>query len=218
MDTSFWLERWDNHQIGFHQADINPYLLLHWASQQANNGVVLVPLCGKSRDMQWLQEQGHEVIGVEVSRQAVSEFFVEQGIKPRVIQGPRFELWQAAGYQLLCGDFFALQAQDLHNVSAVFDRAALIALPSELRQRYVATLHSVLPKQASMLLIAMTYPQQQMNGPPFSVDEAEVSRLYAGYHIEKLQDEDVLSHTDNARFKQRGLQQMSEQVYRIRAR
>jgi thiopurine S-methyltransferase len=217
MDTSFWVERWHKKQIGFHQSEINPYLQAHWARLGVTGGAVFVPLCGKSRDMQWLQANGHTVIGVEVSQQAVSDFFLEQQIEPRVTQASRFELWEAPGYQLLCGDFFALHAEDLHAVTAVFDRAALIALPIELRQRYVEKLRAVLPEQAATLLIALTYPQQQMNGPPFPVDEAEVRSLYAAYKVDKLQDEDVLVQPENARFKERGVQHLSEQVYRISA-
>jgi thiopurine S-methyltransferase len=217
MDTSFWIERWQRKQIGFHQPDINPYLQAHWSQLGVTHGSVFVPLCGKSRDMQWLHSMGHTVIGVEISQQAVSEFFAEQKIEPRVTQGSRFELWQAPGYQLLCGDFFALQADDLHAVSAVFDRAALVALPGELRQRYVEKLRAVLPARASMLLVAMTYPQQQMNGPPFAVAEAEVRSLYATYKVDKLEDVDVLVQPENARLKERGVNSMSEQVYRIGA-
>ena len=217
MDTSFWIERWQRKQIGFHQPDINPYLQAHWSQLGVTNGSVFVPLCGKSRDMQWLHSLGHAVIGVEVSRQAVSEFFAELQIEPQVTQASRFELWQAPGYQLLCGDFFALQPEDLQVVNAVFDRAALIALPSELRQRYIEKLRAVLPTRVSTLLVAMTYPQQQMSGPPFAVDEAEVRSLYAPYKVDKLEDVDVLVQPENARFKERGVKSMSEQVYRISA-
>jgi thiopurine S-methyltransferase len=217
MDTAFWIERWDRKQIGFHQTEINPYLQAHWASLGVTGGTVLVPLCGKSLDMRWLHAQGHAVIGVEVSRQAVSEFFAEQQLEPHVTQGSRFESWQAPGYRLLCGDFFALEAADLYEVGAVFDRAALIALPQVLRQRYVDKLQATLPAQVHTLLVAMTYPQQQMNGPPFSVDETAVRSLYGSYKVEKLQDEDILIQPENARFKERGLRQMSEQVYRLSA-
>ena len=217
MDTSFWIERWHRRQIGFHQSEINPYLQAHWPQLGITGGAVLVPLCGKSRDMQWLKAQGHSVIGVEISRLAVNEFFNEQQIEPRVTQASRFEVWEAPGYQLLCGDFFALQAEDLQAVSAVFDRAALIALPIDLRRRYVDKLRAVLPSRASTLLVALTYPQEQMSGPPFAVDEAEVCSLYATYKVDKLQDEDVLVQLENARFKERGVEHLSEQAYRIRA-
>lgn len=216
MDTSFWIERWDKRQIGFHQQHVNPYLQSHWSQLgTAPNDGVFVPLCGKSLDMQWLRAQGHTVVGVEVSQQAVREFFSEQQIVPRVTRGTRFEAWEAPGYRLLCGDFFALEPADLQGVGAVFDRAALVALPGELQQRYVEKLTAVVPAQARTLLIAMTYPQEQMSGPPFAVDEAEVRSLYAAYRVEKLQDADILSLAENARFKERGLRQMSEQVYCI---
>lgn len=219
MDTSFWIERWNQRQIGFHQQQVNPYLQVHWSQLGvAPNSTVFVPLCGMSLDMQWLRALGHSVIGIELSRIAVSEFFSERQIEPQITRNTRFELWEAPGYRLLCGDFFALEAGDLKEVGAVFDRAALIALPPDLRQRYVEKLQAVLPAHTRTLLVTMTYPQEQMSGPPFSVDEAEVRKLYADFPVEKLQDEDVLSQADNARFKERGLRHMSEQVYLIGVR
>lgn len=216
MDTSFWIERWDKRQIGFHQSHINPYLQKHWPQLGlASGSTVFVPLCGKSLDMRWLRAQGHSVIGIEVSRTAVSEFFSERQVQPQVARNSRFELWESPGYRLICGDFFALEGVDLQNVSAVFDRAALVALPADLRQRYVEKLAAILPKQARLLLISMTYPQDQMSGPPLAVDESEVRKLFAAYRVERLQDEDILSHAENARFRERGLREMSEQVYRI---
>jgi thiopurine S-methyltransferase len=219
MDAAFWIERWARQQIGFHQQHINPYLQAHWASLDVPPGsAVFVPLCGKSLDMQWLRAQGHTVIGVELSRTAVREFFIEQHIEPQVTLDGRFECWETPGYRLLCGDFFALDASDLKDAMGVFDRAALIAFPAELRERYVKHMLALVPMRAPTLLVAMTYPQQQMSGPPFSVGETEVRRLYASCHIEKLQDEDVISLGENARLRERGVDQISEQAYLIRSR
>ncbi len=53
---------------------------------------------------------------MEVSITAVSEFISEQQIEPRVIQGARFELWESPGYRLICGDFFALEADGSRRV------------------------------------------------------------------------------------------------------
>jgi thiopurine S-methyltransferase len=216
MDAAFWIERWEKQQTGFHQQKVNPYLNVHWASLNIPaGGAVFVPLCGKSLDMQWLRAQGHTVVGVELSRKAVEEYFSEQQIEPRVTPGERCELWESPGYRLMCGDFFALDANDLKDVQGVFDRASLIAFPPGMRQRYVEKLSAIVPSQAPTLLVSLTYPQHLMSGPPFSVREDEVRRLYAASRIEKLQDQDVLSLAENARFKERGVDQMSEQVYRI---
>jgi thiopurine S-methyltransferase len=216
MDRQFWLERWEQRQIGFHQADVNRYLTAHWSSLGVPpGGTVFVPLCGKSRDMWWLHEQGHPVLGIELSRAAVQEFFAGQQLDPRVTATGPFEAFEAPGYRLLCGDFFELTAVDLQGVRAVFDRAALIALPPAMRPRYVAHLAAILPPQAPTLLVTISYPQQQTPGPPFSVPEDEVRQLYSARRVEKLQDQDVLALAENARFRERGVARMSEQAYRI---
>lgn len=219
MQPPFWLERWAKHEIGFHQAEINPYLQRYWPHTAIPRGAtVFVPLCGKSLDMRWLCEQSYRVLGVELARDAIKEFFDEQKLEARVSQEGPLERWQADSYTLLCGDFFALTTRDLQDVSAVFDRASLIALPPDMREQYAAKMKAIVPSAASTLLVALTYPQHEMRGPPHSVPEDEVRRLYADRQIEKLADLDVLDQPENARFKQRGVTKATEQVYLLRPR
>lgn len=216
MDAAFWLERWDKKQIGFHQQDFNSYLQTYWSTLQVpESAAVFVPMCGKSRDMQWLRERGHRVIGVELARVAVQEFFEEQALTPHVERVGSLERWEAPGYTLWCGDLFEMTASLLEGVAAVFDRASLIALPPHMREDYVRHMTAIVPAAAATLLIALTYSQQEMKGPPFSVNEFEIRRLYAGYRVEKLADVDILWQSENARFRERGLTAMSEQVYRV---
>jgi thiopurine S-methyltransferase len=216
MDSQFWIERWSNKQIGFHQPTVNAYLRRFWpALQIPRAATVFVPLCGKSVDMRWLHEQGHRVLGVEVARIAVAEFFQESALEPQVTVMHPFERWQADDYTLLCGDFFDLSVDQLAEVAAVFDRAALVALPEATRKRYVAKLDAVLPQHVQTLLVGLTYPPEHMAGPPFSVSEAEVLELYSPRDVERLADVDVIDHSDTARFRERGVTRMSEQVYRI---
>ena len=137
MKKDFWLERWERAEIGFHQDEINPYLRQFWqALQLARGGEVFVPLCGKSRDMVWLREQGVFVLGVELSPIAVQEFFAEQGQIPQQVRSEKFASTLADGICLACGDFFDLSKADLAQVGAVYDRASLVALPPEMRERY----------------------------------------------------------------------------------
>ena len=219
MEPAFWLERWTKNEIGFHQPDVNPYLRQYWSRLSAkNDSTVFVPLCGKSLDMRWLREQGHHVLGIELAQSATKEFFAELKMNPTVTQVGSFEQWRAGGYTLLCGDFFALTARDLNDVSAVFDRASLIALPPEMREQYAAKMKEIVPASAPTLLVSLTYPQHEMRGPPHSVPEDEVRRLYADRQVEKLADLDVLDQPENARFKQRGVTKATEQVYLLRPR
>jgi thiopurine S-methyltransferase len=216
VNPEFWLERWKNSQIGFHQPEFNSALQLHWPTLGLPaDATVFVPLCGKSRDMLWLRAAGHAVIGIELIQIAVREFFTENGLTPTVTPQPPFERWEAGGISILCGDFFGLQARDLERVAGVYDRASLIAWPRDMRQRYIDKLCEILPPTAATLLVTLSYPDGEMQGPPFAVAEPEVRALYADqYDVTRLATQDVLDR--NSSLRQRGLTQLAEQVYRIR--
>lgn len=180
MENQFWLERWEQDQIGFHQQEINRYLSGHWPELGLTPGApVFVPLCGKSLDMLWLRSQGHPVLGVELSRKAVDAFFAENAIDVALDEGEHFAEYRAEGLRLLVGDFFRLQPEDLAGVGAVYDRASLIALPPSMRGRYASHMARLLPRDAHILLITMEYPEGTLEGPPFSVEEEEVKALYS---------------------------------------
>lgn len=216
MQPNFWLERWTRDQIGFHQRDINAMLQAHWSSLAMPAGAkIFVPLCGKSRDMLWLRAQGYEILGVEFIRKAVGDFFAENGLAPSVTAQPPFERWEADGVTLLCGDFFDLTAADLRDVRAVYDRASLIALPTDLRAHYVEHMSEVLAPGVESLLITLSYPANEMKGPPFSVSDAEVHSLYAAtFTVTHLAAHDVLQESSN--FRARGVTALIEQAYRLR--
>lgn len=179
MIHEFWHERWEQGQIGFHQQEINAYLTTHWAELGLPDGVpVFVPLCGKSLDMLWLREQGHPVFGIELSRKAVEAFFHENEIEPSVNETERFVEYSREQLTLFAGDYFQLNSSDLGQIQAVFDRAALIALPPEMRADYVTHMATLLQPGAHILLVTMHYPQGTLEGPPFSVEDSEVQALY----------------------------------------
>lgn len=216
MDEAFWQRRWARNEIGFHLNEVNPYLRRHWPGLKLDRGArVLVPLCGKSLDMAWLAEQGFAVLGVELSERAAEDFFAEHGLVPDVgVQG-EFKVYRAGLVEIRCGDFFAMTPDDVADCRALYDRAALIALPADMRQRYVNQLVSILAPGCQGLLITMDYPQEQMPGPPFAVDDAEVrGSLSARWKIELLERADVLNES-NWKFLQRGLTRLEERCYRL---
>ena len=218
MDNRFWLDRWRQNQIGFHQPDINPYLEEYWSETGLSPGEsVFVPLCGKSRDMHWLAELGHPVLGVEVSPIAVDAFYEEQHITPKVIRKGHFNDYRSDQVQILCGDYFDLTAEDLMTVRGVFDRASLIAFPEALRRDYVNHLCAILNPGSPILLITLEYPPEEMVGPPFSVDAVEVHALFEPlYAVECLHRESVLDQ--NPHFQARGLSRLIESAYRLNYR
>lgn len=215
MQPNFWHDKWARNEIGFHQTSVNEYLRQHWAALGLKGDEpVFVPLCGKSLDMHWIHDKGHPVVGVEINELACRQFFEEAGLTPLIVRQGKFTRFQSGDYRLLCGDFFDLTADDLDNVGAAYDRAALIAMPAEQRQAYARYLGQILPASASILLVTLEYPSGEMDGPPFSVTEEEVRRLFEErFQVELLHAQEPGRDEPFAKF--HGLTDMWEKVYRL---
>ncbi len=218
MKRDFWMERWERGEIAFHQNEINPFLILHWQDlKPAQGSKVFVPLCGKSDDMLWLRKQGHPVLGVELSAIAVQAFFKQYGFSLHKEASAKFDRYEAEGIHILLGDYFDLKKEDLSEIKVVYYRASLVALPPEMRERYVLHLAEILPPATQILLITFDYPQQEMPGPPFAVSESEVKALYRDHaDIRLLSQHDVLDQ--NRRLKKRGLSRMQECIFLLTLR
>ncbi len=188
MDPDFWKARWESGQIGFHEGRPNRYLE-RYAARLGAAKRVLVPLAGKAFDMAFLARLGHQVVGVELSELAGRAFFDEHGLVPREERRGSFTWLSGAGVELFIGDFFETTRELLGPVDAFYDRAALVALPSELRPRYVKHVRSLLASDAPGLVVTFEYDQTAMSGPPFHVPEDEVRREYSGAQVELLERE-----------------------------
>jgi thiopurine S-methyltransferase len=192
MDQNFWLNRWQSNQIGFHEGAPNALLVSHFAALGVPaGGRIFVPLCGKSHDMRWFRAQGFRVVGAELSRLAVEQFFAELGLTPEVSIAGRLERFEAEGVTIFVGDIFDLDLDTLGLVDAVYDRAALVALPAPLREHYTAHLIAS-TGAAPQLLVTFEYDQACQPGPPFSVVEAEVVAHYgATYRVDRAEMREV---------------------------
>ena len=188
MNPEFWHARWANNEIGFHLDEVQPLLVEHFGRLSLAPGQrVLVPLCGKTRDIGWLLAQGVEVVGVELSRLAVEQLFADLGLIPAVEPAGAGECFRGPGLAVFVGDFFALSRAQLGPVDAVYDRAALVALPPEMRSRYAEHL-AALSERAPQLLLTLEYDPALHPGPPFALGAAEVGALYgAAFRIDCLQ-------------------------------
>ena len=218
MKPEYWIEGWQQGRRGFDQGDPHRWLPEHWSTLGvAADATVLVPLCGKSVDMVWLAEQGHSIIGVEVSEIAVHEFFEMVGLTPDVSQVGPLSLYRAGPYELWRGDLFELPAAIFDRVDAVYDRASIVALPPDIRRRYAEVLTTQIRPEAPWYLVSFTYDQNEMDGPPHSVPPAEIDVLFGEeFEIETLVDESVINRA--IPFQERGLTAMRETLSILRRR
>jgi thiopurine S-methyltransferase len=215
MNNEYWLKRWKENRTGFHQTGVNAFLETFWPQIAPDNGRVLVPLCGKSADVAWLASQGNEVVGVDISEIAAKSLASEQGLNFTVTAEPPFIVHRDGRITYLVGDFFNITTEQVGRFNSIYDRAALIALPEDLRAVYARQLKSLLKPGGHVLLIALEYDPREMEGPPYSVAESEIRANFDGCEIRKLDVHDCLE--EEHRFKERGLTWMREVVYDIRS-
>ncbi|QJD29305.1 thiopurine S-methyltransferase [Methylococcus geothermalis] len=217
MDPDFWHERWQQKQTGFHQTRVNPLLETFWPRcMGAARPRVFVPLCGKSLDMIWLQNLGHPVLGTELSPLAVDEFFRENGLSAvKTPLGSGFVRAESGDISLLCGNHFDLTPDLVGKIGAIYDRAALVAMPPEMQGRYAEQVFRLLPETPPMLLITLEYGAEEMSGPPFPVPEETVVRLFGqAYRIELLSARDALE--GNPQLRAKGLSRLTEKAFWLR--
>ena len=218
MEAGFWLNKWELGETGFHQESINESLQAWWRSVEAPaGGAVLVPLCGKSLDMCWLAEQGHAVVGVEISPLACEAFFDGLKLTPRSSRVGALRSLTAGPYCILQGDFFAATAEDLGEVNAFYDRAALVAMPPKMQKKYTRQLLSLLPLGAVGLINCLEYPPDTMDGPPFSIGAAQLRELLGPEcRLRRLSTKEV--NTEGTALEGRGLVGFAETSYGVRVR
>jgi len=179
MDEYFWQQRWEKNEIAFHEAQANRHLVKYFSDLSLEKGSrVFLPLCGKTLDIPWLLNQGYRVAGAELSKIAIAQLFKELGVNPEISELDKIARYSAKNIDIFVGNIFDLSAPVLGPVDAIYDRAALVALPQNMRPRYAAHL-AELSHKAPQLLICYEYDQNLMSGPPFSIGSVEVHQLYS---------------------------------------
>jgi len=197
---------------GFHQDKVNSRLMKHWGKMNINSGRVFVPLCGKSIDMAWIAQSGFNVLGIEFSEIACRDFFEEKCLTFEESADSRFRYFKGVDIELWQGDFFSLLPEDLAGVGVVYDRASLIALPAPMRIDYANHLANILQPESKIFLISMDYDEWKMKGPPFSVAEEEVNKLFSKeFSIELITHSSGPDIVGNLR--DRGLDTLNEKIY-----
>ncbi len=192
MEADFWHKKWESNVIGFHKDEANPLLINHFDALSLLKGKrVFVPLCGKTLDIAWLLSNQHQVTGVELSEIAVKQLFDELSLTPTIKQLESLIHYSAQDIDIFVGDLFQLSKMLLGPIDAIYDRAALVALPLAMRQQYTKHLIDI-TGGASQLLITFEYDQNLVNGPPFSISNQEINQHYQDvYEVTLLASQEV---------------------------
>ena len=192
MKANFWHQKWERGDIAFHESEANPFLIEHFKKLNLpKDSRVFLPLCGKTRDIAWLLACGYRVVGAELSELAINELFKDLGLVPEISKVGELIRYRANNIDIFVGDFFAVSADYLGSVNAIYDRAALVALPSGMRAYYTSHLMDI-TDTAPQLLITYEYNQQLIDGPPFSVNEDEVKQHYGTrYYLKPVESKNV---------------------------
>ena len=192
MEKEFWDNRWATKEIAFHLEDVNPLLIKHFNKLSLNNNSrVFVPLCGKTRDINWLLRNGFQVVGVELNPIAVKELFEELQLKPQISKINNLTCYSYNNIEIFLGDFFELTGDMLGKIDAIYDRAALVALPESMRKEYTKHLVKI-SNSARQIAIVYNYDQSLLEGPPFSVSANEVYDHYDKvYSVTKLDEVEI---------------------------
>lgn len=192
MKAGFWLQRWTSNEIAFHQHEANPLLIQYFDKLHLAEGSrVFLPLCGKTLDIAWLLDRGYRIAGAELSKMAIEQLFAELGMTPEISDLGDLDHYSAENIDLFVGDLFHLSPKTLGSVDAIYDRAALVALPEDMRDRYTAHLMP-LTNTAPQLLVTYEYDQNAMAGPPFSISSEEINQHYGNsYDLTLLASKEV---------------------------
>lgn len=213
-DNALWEQCWRDKNTAFHQKAINPLLQRFWSSLALPVGSrIFVPLCGKSLDLGWLAAQGYRVLGVELSPIAVRAFFRESRMQAVRTPAGALTEWRSGAVSIFCGDIFALTAAQLGPIAAVYDRAALTALPEAVRAEYVAHLHQLIPETCPIFLLTAEDPEMGEEGYPATVAD-EVLSLYAHRFSVDLAHVSATQELD-PEAPETGLQPVEHKFYRL---
>lgn len=174
---------------------------------------MLIPLAGKSVDIAYLAARGPSVVAVDLVEDAARAFFDEQGVPAaRTVDGPG-AIYESGPIEYRVGDFFELDVADVGSFDSFYDRAAMVALPPDLRAKYVLHVRTMLEPGARGLVITFEHDAGDQS-PPFPVLEADVRAAYPDAAVSFLAERDLTSEATG--LLARGATRVLERAYAVR--
>jgi len=190
---SIWETQWQKGDVSFHLPEVNPKLLDNMdeliGCEKSGEKVcrdILVPLCGKSKDLVHLHGLGHNVVGCEGVEQACTEFFSENNIEftRTPLEGIDGSLFSSSDgrLRLFQCDFLALTPEVVGTkIDAVWDIQSLVSINPRDRKQYVRTLRSLLADDFRYLLVTIEYEPFAHLGRPHSISYNAVKELFGSF-------------------------------------
>ncbi len=188
MDAEFWHKLWDSNEIGFHNKDVNELFLNNFSKLNfKKNSRVFIPLCGKTVDIKWLLDNSYSVVAIELNENAIKELFSSLQLETSIKKMGSLTLYSAKNIDIFVGDIFELNQSILGKVDIIYDRGAIVALPTTMRQEYTSLLVNI-TQNTPQLIISYEYDQNLMEGPPFSVKESQLKEYYSDFYNLELME------------------------------
>ncbi|NVJ65705.1 MAG: thiopurine S-methyltransferase [Gammaproteobacteria bacterium] len=212
MDFDFWDNCWHRDSQPFHVTSEHPLLAKHLDRFDPDEKLLL-PLSGKSVDPIFLAQHQIYSTAVEFNPKAVEAFIKENKLAPKKSETDNGVQFQLANFEVWLADFFALTSEEIGLFSQVFDRAALVALPEDLRQRYAKHLASMLKPQAKIFMVTMDYDPEQMDGPPFHINQSQLQTYFPSAEIVEIDRHSLINN--HPRWKELELSFLDEVLYQI---
>lgn len=185
MSVDDWGDRWNKSQTQFHMNRVHPMLEKHYNDLTGGKASsrIFLPLCGKSLDLKWLADKGHDVVGCEGVDLGCREFFEEQNIpyKAEPIKGVEGVVYKATDGKkitLYRCDYFELTSKITGTFDCIWDRGSFVAIPTQRRQEYVNVTAPLLKKNGKYLLDCFLVDNNAFGGPPFNCKEDEVKKYF----------------------------------------
>ncbi|XP_041359700.1 probable thiopurine S-methyltransferase isoform X2 [Gigantopelta aegis] len=213
-----WRQRWEEKRIGFHQTTVHELLVEYKDRLLAGREHIKIffPLCGKSVDMKWVYDLGHDVVGVEASKIGITEFFEESSLEYTVeplttITGNCYKSTDGRVQIYEC-DLFDFNKDLAGQFDAIWDRGAMVAINKDQRKSYTSLLKTLMAPGCHTLLCTLFYDATIWPGPPHVVPHSEVYDIYGDKcTVEKLCTVDVFEE----KHKSWGITGMDESLFVI---
>nr|CAB3267192.1 thiopurine S-methyltransferase-like [Phallusia mammillata] len=207
-----WDNKWKAEKTMWHRNEVHVDLLKH--EKLLDTGRIFLPLCGKSVDLKYLAEKGHEVVGLEFSEKACDDFFQENGLQFTKRKLVDFAFFQYEAKELKItifqGDMFDANKSLLGSFDAIWDRGSFVAINESDRPKYAKILCNILKPTGKVLLNSFTYDSTEFGGPPHSADRETVEKVFGStFKVTFLDSYDYL----RPQLKARGITKMIASNY-----